>query len=139
VTGRRSRAALLAAGLALAVAAAQRIAPAASDPCPAPVLVAMRAALAAVSCARSGAPLEGAARLAFGLPLDVNRAGVRALEALPGIGAGRAAAIVAARSAAPFCDVRELERVPGIGRTTLARLAGRVMAGPDPGCAVAKS
>jgi DNA uptake protein ComE-like DNA-binding protein len=69
----------------------------------------------------------------------VNREGVRALEALPGIGAGRAAAIVAARSAAPFCDVRELERVPGIGRTTLARLAGQVTAGPVPGCAVARS
>ena len=139
MTRRRSRAALLVAGLALAVAASQRIAPTASESCRAPVLVAMRGALAAVSCARSGAPLAGAARLAFGLPLDVNREGVRALEALPGIGAGRAAAIVAARSAAPFCDVRELERVPGIGRTTLARLAGQVMAGPAPGCAVARS
>jgi DNA uptake protein ComE-like DNA-binding protein len=139
VTSRRSRAALIVAGLALAVAAAQRMAPAAPASCRAPVLVAMRGALVAVSCARSGAPLEGAARLAFRLPLDVNREGVRALEALPGIGAGRAAAIVAARSAAPFCDVRELERVPGIGRATLARLAGQVMAGPDPGCAVARS
>jgi DNA uptake protein ComE-like DNA-binding protein len=139
VTRRRSRAALLVAGLALAVAAAQRIALAPSASCRAPVLVAKRGALAAVSCTRSGAPLEGAARLAFGLPLDVNREGVRALEALPGIGAGRAAAIVAARSASPFCDVRELERVPGIGRTTLARLAGQVVAGPVPGCAVARS
>jgi len=139
VTSRRIRAALIVAGLALAVAASQRIAPTASESCRAPVLVAMRGALAAVSCARSGAPLAGAARLAFGLPLDVNREGVRALEALPGIGARRAAAIVAARSAAPFCAVRELERVPGIGRTTLARLAGQVMAGPAPGCAVARS
>jgi DNA uptake protein ComE-like DNA-binding protein len=139
VTSRRSHAGLLVAGLALAIAVAQRFAPAAPAPCRAPVLVGMHGALAAVSCTRSGAPLEGAARLAFQLPLDVNREGVRALEALPGIGAGRAAAIVAARNAAPFCDVRELERVPGIGRTTLARLAGQVMAGPDPGCAVAKS
>jgi DNA uptake protein ComE-like DNA-binding protein len=139
MTSRRGRAALLVAGLALAVAAAQRSAPAPSAPCRAPVLLAMRGALAAVSCTRSGAPLAGAARLAFGLPLDVNRESVRALEALPGIGAGRAAAIVAARNAAPFCDVRELARVPGIGRTTLARLAGQVVAGPDPGCAVARS
>jgi len=139
MTGRRGQAALLVAGLALAVAAAQRIAPAAPAPCRAPVLLATRGSLAAVSCTRSGVPLAGAARLAFGLPLDVNRESVRALEALPGIGAGRAAAIVAARNAAPFCDVRELARVPGIGRTTLARLAGQVVAGPDPGCAVARS
>ena len=127
------------AGFALAIAASQRIAPAAAVACVAPVLVATRGALVAVSCTRSGAPLEGAARLAFDLPLDVNREGARALEALPGIGAGRAAAIVAAREAAPFCDVRELERVPGIGRTTLARLAGHVIAGPARGCATAKS
>ncbi len=139
MTGRGSRAALLVAGLALAVAAAQRIAPVAPEPCHAPVLVAMRGALAAVSCAGSGASLAGAARLAFDLPLDVNREGVRALGALPGIGAGRAAAIVAARNEAPFCDVRELARVPGIGRTTLARLAGQVMAGPDPGCTAVRS
>lgn len=132
-------AALVVAGLMLAIAASQRLAPTASAVCDAPVLVARRGPLVAVSCTRRGPPLEGAARLAFGLPLDVNREGARALEALPGIGAGRAAAIVAAREAAPFCDVRELDRVPGIGRTTLARLAGHVIAGPAIGCASAKS
>ena len=69
----------------------------------------------------------------FGLPLDLNRADADALEALPGIGVGRAAAIVAARSAAPFCDVRELARVSGIGPTTVARLADRVVARCEPG------
>ena len=136
---RGSRAALGVSGLALAIAASQRLAPSASSACDAPVLVATRGALASVSCTRSGPPLEGAARLAFDLPLDVNREDARALEALPGIGAGRAAAIVAARAASPFCDVRDLERVPGIGRTTLARLAGYVIAGPVRGCAAAKS
>jgi competence protein ComEA len=116
----RSRAALVVAGVALAIAASQRSAP--------PAVVASRGALEAVSCEGRGASLEGAARLAFGLPLDVNRADMRALEALPGIGAGRAAAIVATRNAAPFCAVRDLERVPGLGPTTVARLADRVVA-----------
>jgi len=139
VTSAGGHAALMVAGFALALAASQRILPAAPIACIAPVLVATRGALAAVSCTRRGAPLEGAARLAFDLPLDVNRETARALEALPGIGAGRAAAIVAARKAAPFCDVRDLDRVRGIGRTTLARLAGHVVAGPARGCATAKS
>jgi competence protein ComEA len=124
----RGRAALLVAGLALALAAPQRSAPPDAATCRAPAVVASRGALEAVSCERLGAPLEGAARLAFGLPLDLNRADARALEALPGIGAGRAAAIVATRDAAPFCAVRELERVPGLGPTTVARLADRVVA-----------
>jgi len=128
VSSQRGVAALAVAGLALAIAAAPQQAPPAASACREPAVVAARGALEAVSCARSGAPLEGAARLAFGLPLDVNRADARALEVLPGIGAGRAAAIVAARSDAPFCSVRELERVPGLGPTTIARLADRVVA-----------
>jgi DNA uptake protein ComE-like DNA-binding protein len=124
----RDRAALVLAGLALAIAAWQRSAPPAAATCREPAVVASRGALEAVSCERRGAPLDGAARLAFGLPLDVNRADVRALEALPGIGAGRAAAIVATRNAMPFCAVRDLERVPGLGPTTVARLADRVVA-----------
>ena len=67
------------------------------------------------------APSVGAARLLWGLTLDLNRAPAVALEALPGIGPGRAAAIVAAR---PFCRVRELTRVRGIGPVTLARVQG---------------
>lgn len=133
------RAALVVAGVALAIAASQRFSPSAAFECVAPVSVAARGALEAVSCTRQGSALEGAARLAFDLPLDLNVASARALEALPGIGAGRAAAIVAARQAAPYCDVRDLARVPGIGRTTLARLAPHVIAGPARGCAAAKS
>ena len=131
--GDRGRAALVVAGLALAVAAAQRLSPGDAATCREPVVVALRSALAGVSCLREGAPLESAARLAFGLPLDVNRADARALEALPGIGVGRAAAIVAARSGTPFCNVRELERVPGLGPTTVARIADRVVARCAPG------
>jgi competence protein ComEA len=80
---------------------------------------------------RPGAPPpeRGAARLLWGLPLDLNRDDARALEALPGIGPARAAALVGAR---PYCRVEELERVPGIGPVTLGRLAGRVAVSAPP-------
>lgn len=139
MTSPASRAALVVAGFALAIAASQRFAEPAAVACAAPVSIALRGTLEAVSCTRPGRALEGAARLAFDLPLDLNVASARALEALPGIGAGRAAAIVAARRSSPYCDVRDLGRVPGIGRTTLARLAPHVIAGPARGCATAKS
>jgi hypothetical protein len=96
--------------------------------------------LAALPCERPAprppaaeAPERGAARLLWGLPLDVNREDARTLETLPGIGPRRARAIVAAR---PFCNEAELERVPGIGPATLRRLRGRVAASaPKPLCA----
>jgi competence protein ComEA len=70
-------------------------------------------------------PPSGAARLLWGLPLDLNRADERDLEALPGIGPKRAVAIARAR---PFCRPDDLLRVPGIGPATLRQLAGRVTA-----------
>lgn len=76
----------------------------------------------AVSCA-GGAPLRGPARLLFGLRLDPNRADAASLEVLPGIGATRARAIVAARAQRPYREVAELARVPGIGPVTLSRIA----------------
>ena len=81
---------------------------------------------------RAEAPRQGAARLLWGLPLDVNREAARDLEALPGIGPGRARAIVGNR---PYCALNELDRVPGIGPVTLRRLAGKVSVGPSPLCA----
>jgi hypothetical protein len=80
---------------------------------------------------RATAPEHGAARLLWGLPLDLNREAVRDLEALPGIGPGRARAIVTGR---PFCAVEDLDRVPGIGPATLRRLRGRVQVEPPPKC-----
>lgn len=59
--------------------------------------------------------LEGMARLLDGGRLDPNEAPQRLLENLPGIGAGRAEAIVLERERAPFASIRELERVAGIG------------------------
>jgi predicted DNA-binding helix-hairpin-helix protein len=76
-------------------------------------------------------PERGAARLLWGLPLDLNREDVRELEALPGIGPGRARAIVAGR---PHCALADLDRVPGIGPVTLRRLADKVRVGASPHC-----
>lgn len=66
--------------------------------------------------------LEGPARLLFGQRLDLNRADPASLEALPGIGPARAAAIVAERCRRPFSAPAELERVSGIGPHTRAAL-----------------
>lgn len=77
--------------------------------------------------------------LVFGLPLDVNRAGVDALESLPGIGPSTAAAIVADREAnGRFETVEALDRVRGVGPATVEKLAPFVevvpaQAPPSPG------
>ena len=73
---------------------------------------------------------DGAARvgvmentLVVGVPVDVNAATVAALEALPGVGPARAAAIVEEREAAgPFASVDDLARVRGIGPATVDAL-----------------
>ena len=62
--------------------------------------------------------------------VDLNSADVAMLDALPGVGPGRARAIVGYREAnGPFRAVQELARVPGIGAAALARLQGRVRVG----------
>jgi competence protein ComEA len=76
----------------------------------------------AVSC-DGGPPLRGPARLLYGLRLDANRADAASLDALPGIGATRAEAIVKGRAERPYRSVAELARVPGIGPVTLSRIA----------------
>lgn len=62
-----------------------------------------------------GASLSGMALLLDGGRVDVNRASRALLENLPGIGAGRATAILEERARAPFASLRDLERVSGIG------------------------
>lgn len=64
--------------------------------------------------------------------VDVNRAGVEALAALPGIGDAKAKAIVAERARKPFASVDELVRVRGIGSSTLDGLRDRVSTGSKP-------
>jgi len=62
--------------------------------------------------------------------VDLNTADVTQLDALPGVGPGRARAIVGYRDAnGPFHAVQDLARVPGIGPAALARLQGRVRVG----------
>jgi competence protein ComEA len=56
--------------------------------------------------------------------IDVNSASVEELQTLPGIGATRAADIVAYREAhGPFQRVEDIESVPGIGPGILERIA----------------
>jgi competence ComEA-like helix-hairpin-helix protein len=65
-------------------------------------------------------------------PVDLNTADVSEFDALPGIGAVRAQAIVSYRQAnGPFRAVQELARVPGFGPAALGRLQGRLrVSGP---------
>lgn len=69
-----------------------------------------------------GPPLQGPARLLFGQRLDPNTADAASLAVLPGLGLGKAEAIVRERARAPFTRPEDLERVPGIGAATLERL-----------------
>lgn len=67
-------------------------------------------------------------------PLDLNAATAEQLEALPGIGEVKAAAILAVRAErGGFRSVDELESVRGIGPALLARLRGELKVGPPGG------
>jgi competence ComEA-like helix-hairpin-helix protein len=64
-------------------------------------------------------------------PLDLNRATAEQLEGLPGIGAVKAAAILAVRdSQGGFASFDELEAVRGIGPSLVAKLRPLVVLGP---------
>lgn len=64
-----------------------------------------------------------AGSLAAAAPLDLNRATAAELEALPGIGEVKAAAILAVRDArGGFESIDELESVRGIGPSLVAKL-----------------
>jgi hypothetical protein len=93
---------------------------------------------AEVGCTGSGGELRGPARLLFGLAIDPNRADRGTLEALPGIGAARAAALVEARTGKPFCGPEDLGRVKGIGPKTRRAVEGWLSFGPHrtQGCGV---
>ncbi|MEM9177628.1 MAG: ComEA family DNA-binding protein [Myxococcota bacterium] len=67
-------------------------------------------------------------------PLDLNVATAEQLEALPGIGEVKAAAILAVRAErGGFRSVDELESVRGIGPALLGKLRGQVKVGPPRG------
>lgn len=105
------------------------------DPDPCPHAREMPATgLARVSCAKApgvGPAPAGAAGLLFGRRLDPNTASPRALEALPGIGPARAAAIAREARSRAFCAPEDLERVPGIGPVGRARLARWIEIGAE--------
>ena len=66
-------------------------------------------------------------------PLDLNRATAAELEELPGIGAVKAAAIVAQReSSGGFQSIDELETVRGIGPALVAKLRPMLTLGAAP-------
>lgn len=61
--------------------------------------------------------------LVVGVPVDINRASVAALQALPGVGPARAQAIVTLREQeGPFASIEGLSRVRGIGPKTVEAL-----------------
>lgn len=75
--------------------------------------------------------LVGVARLVHGARVDLTTASAELLEALPGIGPARAAAIVGHRAERPFASLASLEAVPGIGPGTRARLERWLEVGAD--------
>ncbi len=82
-------------------------------------------------CALVREPIPGERRLLLGLMIDVNRATIAELEALPRIGPALARRITRERSrGGAFRDLAALaRRVRGIGVKTVARLRGLAMAG----------
>lgn len=65
--------------------------------------------------------------------VDINSANEAQLESLPGIGPGKAKAIVAERQAnGPFESVDDLRRVKGIGEKTIAELRAQASVGSPP-------
>ena len=119
---RVSRATLTLAALLLLAALPWRSAPQAD--CVFPVSAELRdGRTLAVRCdGKPGPALAGPARLLFGQRLDPNTADAASLAVLPGVGTGRAEAIVRERAQAAFVQPEDLRRVPGIGVATLARL-----------------
>jgi competence protein ComEA len=94
-------------------------------PCPQPrELAAQDGHTRRISCEPGveGLPVRGPARVLFGLGIDPNRADASTLEALPGIGPARAAAIVAGRENGAYRSPADLGRVRGIGPVTLRRI-----------------
>lgn len=66
-------------------------------------------------------------------PVDLNRATVDALDALPSLGPAKAEAWVRWRAEqGPCASLEELEAVPGFGPATVAALRGRAVCGPPP-------
>jgi hypothetical protein len=123
-------------------------APAEPRPCPIPVEQVGRGARcldpteAAQRRAEPGASLDAAGRvtgrmaperlLALEVKLDVNRASLEELVALPEVGTGLARAIIARRTGHPLRCREALQRVPGLGAHRADRLLPFLL--PLPSC-----
>ncbi|HEY8153823.1 MAG TPA: helix-hairpin-helix domain-containing protein [Myxococcota bacterium] len=124
---RRARAALAIAALLFALPLAGGAPPPAECPEPSERRAEAGHSVELACAGEPGArPVRGPARRLLGLPIDPNRADAATLECLPGVGPGRARAIVEARAQGPFRRLEDLDRVPGMGPRTLARLAGSI-------------
>ena len=77
------------------------------------------------AAATGAAPAAPVSEAAAG-KVDVNSANAEELASLPGIGASKAAAIIAEREKKPFASVDDLERVRGIGARAVEDLRGKV-------------
>lgn len=83
------------------------------------------------ACVARPAPPPGTESIAVApaAPTDLNSATIADLEALPGIGPAKAAAILQYREQhGSFAAVEDLARVPGFGAAAVARLQNRVSA-----------
>ncbi|MCH2170975.1 helix-hairpin-helix domain-containing protein [Myxococcota bacterium] len=122
----RADAALALAGLLCLLGLPDRMGPSAVCADPTEVEAANSRSVA-VRCGQGATQeLRGPARLLFDLPVDLNHADSVTLEALPGIGASRARAILTERARKPFENRLDLQRVRGIGARTVEELRGWV-------------
>ncbi|MEN9785964.1 MAG: hypothetical protein RLZZ299_1228 [Pseudomonadota bacterium] len=90
-------------------------------PAAAPAAAAKGRATAAEASAGTAAP---AAASGSGCPVNINTADAAWLMDLPGVGEGKAAALLASRQeAGPFPSCADLSRVPGFGAATIGKLS----------------
>ncbi|MEK0312927.1 ComEA family DNA-binding protein [Cohnella sp. 56] len=110
-------------------AASDEAAPKADSPPPVPPAAAAGQAQAPSAAAAPSSAAAPGVQAASGL-LDINTATAAELDELPGIGAAKAAAIIAYREAhGRFGSAEELKRVKGIGDKLLDKLRPLVTAG----------
>jgi competence protein ComEA len=102
-------------------------------PAAAPALAIAPADSAPAATPDTGAARTGAPGVRAAVPLDLNRADVAELDALPGIGPVLARRIVEfRREHGPFRRVEELRAVRGVGPRLLERIRPRVEVGAAP-------
>ncbi len=87
------------------------------------------ALLALLAALLPGPALAEKKALAPGERVDLNRAGAAELMRLPGVGRGRAEAIVAFRGRQPFRRPEDVLRVKGLSRSWFDRVRGHLVAG----------